>query len=98
MGGMTPLQALQSATLTGAEAIGHDRDLGSIESGKLADLQILEKNPLKDIHNSTSVERVMKNGRLYDAMTLDELWPNPKKLVGGNDDKPWWWAEWPNIP
>jgi Tol biopolymer transport system component len=98
MGGMTPLQALQSATLTGAEAIGHDGDLGSIEPGKLADLQILAKNPLEDIHNSTSTDRVMKNGRLYDAMTLDEIWPNPRKLVNGADEAPWWWAEWPSIP
>jgi imidazolonepropionase-like amidohydrolase len=98
MGGMTPLQALQSATWTGAVATGHERDLGSIEPGKLADLQILDKNPLNDIHNSTSISRVMKNGRLYDAMTLDELWPNPRKLLDGPDDAPWWWAEWPGVP
>ena len=74
-GGMTNLEALRAATLIGAEAIGLDQDLGSLERGKLADLVVLDKNPLDDIHNSIAVQYVMKNGVLYQAATLDEVWP-----------------------
>jgi imidazolonepropionase-like amidohydrolase len=72
-GGMTPHEALRAATLHGAEYLGLDRDLGSIEPGKLADLVVLEKNPLDDIRNSTSIRYVMVNGRLYDALTMNEV-------------------------
>ncbi len=95
MGGMTPMQVLRSATFTGAEAIGMDHDLGSLEPGKLADLQILDANPLDEIHNTTSVSRVMKNGRLYDAMTLDEIWPRHRPLVSTSAERPRWWGDWP---
>jgi Tol biopolymer transport system component len=78
MGGFTPLEALKSATVTGAYALGLEDELGSLEPGKLADFQILNENPLDDIHNSASVRFVMKAGRLYDAETLDELWPRAK--------------------
>jgi imidazolonepropionase-like amidohydrolase len=74
-GGMTPMQALQSATLSGARYLGMDKDLGSIEPGKLADLVVLDRNPLADIRNSDSVAMVMANGRLYDAATLNQIAP-----------------------
>jgi imidazolonepropionase-like amidohydrolase/Tol biopolymer transport system component len=74
-GGMTPHQALRAATLHGAEYLGLDRDLGSLEPGKLADLVVLEQNPLADLRNSESIHQVMLNGRLYDGMTLNEVAP-----------------------
>ena len=74
-GGMSNHDALRVATLMGAEAIGLGGDLGSIEGGKLADLVVLEANPLDDIRNTNTVRYVMKNGRLYDGDTLDEIWP-----------------------
>ena len=79
-GGMTNLEALRAATLTGAEAIGLSQDLGSIEPGKLADLVVLDRDPLEDIHNSTAIHYVMKNGELLDGNTLDEIWPDKKPL------------------
>ena len=66
-GGMSEHDALRVATALGAEAIGLDGDLGSIEPGKLADLVVLEANPLDDIRNTNRIRYVMKNGRLYDA-------------------------------
>ena len=71
-GGMTPLEALRCATINGARYLGLDKDLGSIEKGKLADLVVLDRNPLDDIRNSDSVRYRDVNGRLYDASTLDE--------------------------
>jgi Tol biopolymer transport system component len=78
-GGMPRHDALRAATIFGADAIGLSKDVGSLEPGKLADLQVLDKNPLDDIHNSMSMRWVMKNGRLYDGGTLDELWPRQVK-------------------
>ncbi len=69
-GGMTPLQALRVGTLYPAQTLGLDQDLGSIEPGKLADFVVLEKNPLENIENSTSVALVVKNGTAY---TPDDL-------------------------
>ncbi len=84
-GGMDEHDALRAATIMGAEALGLARDLGSIEVGKLADLVILDANPLDDIRNSNTVDRVMMNGRLYDGDTLDELWPRQRAAP----DEPW---------
>ena len=67
--------ALEVASLHGAHFLGADRDLGSLETGKLADLMVLNSNPLDDIRNTLDMQYVMKGGTLYDAMTLDEVWP-----------------------
>ncbi|MGJ8564604.1 MAG: amidohydrolase family protein [Alphaproteobacteria bacterium] len=69
-GGWSPAETLWAATMGSATAIGRNENLGSIETGKLADLVILNANPLESIENSLDVKAVMKNGRLYDGDTL----------------------------
>jgi imidazolonepropionase-like amidohydrolase/Tol biopolymer transport system component len=84
-GGMTPLQAIRCATINGASYLGMDKEIGSLETGKLADLIVLNDNPLEDIRNSQKIKYVMVNGRLYDAESMNEI---------GNREKPrlrFWW-------
>ncbi|HKH43255.1 MAG TPA: amidohydrolase family protein [Thermoanaerobaculia bacterium] len=78
-GGMTPFEALRAATIDGARYLGLDRDIGSLEPGKLADLIVLDANPLEDIRNTESLRWVILNGRVYDARTLDEAGNHPQK-------------------
>jgi len=86
-GGMSTMDTLRVATIFGAEAIGLDKDLGSIETGKLADLVIMDRNPLTDIRNTDSISHVMKNGELYEAETLNQIWPAQKPLA-----PQYWWG------
>jgi len=71
-GGMTNMQALRCATLNGAKYLGMDKEIGSLAPGKLADLIVLDKNPLENIRHTETIRSVMVNGRLYDADTLNE--------------------------
>ena len=84
-GGITNLDVLRIATLESAKAIGLDSEIGSIESGKLADLVVMDNNPLEDISNTNSISLVMVNGTLYNAETLTQQWPEQKSLP-----IPWW--------
>jgi imidazolonepropionase-like amidohydrolase/Tol biopolymer transport system component len=86
-GGMTPMQAIRCATINGASYLGMDKEIGSLETGKLADLIVLNENPLDDIRNSEKIKYVMVNGRLYDADSMNEI---------GNREKPrlhFWWQQ-----
>ncbi len=85
MGGMTPLEVIRVATINGAKAIGLDQDIGSLETGKLADLIVLDKSPLRDIHNTNSVHWVMRGGVAYEGATLNEIYP--KTIV---HPESWW--------
>ena len=85
--GTSNMNALKVATILGAKSLGLDGDIGSIEVGKLADFIILDKNPLENIRNTNTILQVMKNGRLYDGNTLDEVYPRKKKAKG------FWWNQ-----
>ena len=84
-GGMTPHEVLRSATLHGAQYLGLDGDLGSLEVGKLADLVVISGNPLTDIHLSDDISHVMVNGRIFDATTMNEIGNHQN-----NRDLFWW--------
>ena len=71
--GLTPLEALRAATVNPAVFLGIDKTLGTIESGKLADLVLLDANPLVDIRNTTKINAVIANGRLFDRAALDRM-------------------------
>jgi Tol biopolymer transport system component len=92
-----PMGALEVASMHGAHSLGAEQDIGSIKVGKLGDLMVLNSNPLDDIHNTADIKFVMKAGTLYDAGTLDEMWPDAKPFgdhvwvipeLLQNDDRP----------
>lgn len=85
-GGATPLEALRFATEEGARVYGFT-DIGSLQPGKLADLVILEANPLEDIRNTDRIQHVMLNGRLYEAATLNET------VTGNRQRQPYHWEQ-----
>ena len=84
-GGMKPMDVLRVGTIFGAESIGLAKDLGSIEPGKLADLLVLDGNPLVDVKNTNTIRYVMKNGRVYDGDSLAEVWPRQRPMP-----RQWW--------
>lgn len=72
-GGMSNHQVLKCATINGAIYLGMDKEIGSLQPGKLADLIILDKNPLEDIRNTEFIRYVLVNGRLFDPDTMNEI-------------------------
>ncbi len=84
-GGLSPHEALRCATWNGARSLGMDRDIGTLQAGKLADIIVIDGNPLQDIRQSEKVAWTMVNGRLYDAATLNETGSREKKRA-----KYWW--------
>ena len=86
-GGFTPLQALKVGTILPARKLGMEKDIGSLEVGKLADLVILDANPLENIRNSDKIASVMINGRLYDATTMKEI------VTGNRIRAPYYWEQ-----
>jgi hypothetical protein len=80
-GGFEPHEILEVATINGAIYHGLDRQIGSIEPGKLADLVILEANPLDDIRNARSIVYVMKHGVLYSGQDASRVYPDPEPMA-----------------
>ena len=84
-GGLTPIEALTAATRHGAEIIGVAQDIGTVETGKLADLVVLNSDPMDNIRNTADLALVVKGGEVFEADTLDQIWPERKSLP------PQWW-------
>lgn len=85
-GGFTPLEALKTATVIPARSLGM-ADIGTIEPGKLADLVVLNADPLQQIRSTADIDRVMLNGRLYEASTLNET------ITGARRKLPYFWED-----
>ncbi len=78
-GGFSPWQALRSGTIQGAQHLGMDKDLGSLEVGKLADLVVIDGDVLKDLRRSEFVQYTVLNGRIFEAATMNELGSKTKR-------------------
>lgn len=85
--GLTPAQALKLATINPARYMGRDNELGSIEPGKLADMILLEKNPLADVSNTQTIETVIANGRVFRRHDLDALLESVEQYVIDTKDE-----------
>jgi imidazolonepropionase-like amidohydrolase/Tol biopolymer transport system component len=86
-GGWSPIEALRAGPIMPATSLGYQKDVGSLEPGKLADLVVLDADPTVDIRNSDKVRQVMLGGRLYDAATLNEV------ASGTRTRSPYWWEQ-----
>ncbi|HST92550.1 MAG TPA: amidohydrolase family protein [Brevundimonas sp.] len=86
LGGATPMEAIRSGTINGARALGMDRDIGSLEVGKLADMVVMDRNPLDNIRNTTSIAYTVANGRVYDS-GMNEVAPRQRARA------PFWFAQ-----
>ena len=84
-GGWSPVEALRAGTIMAATSLGYQKDIGSLETGKLADLVVLDADPTVDIRNSDKISKVMLGGRLYDAATLNEV------ITGNRQRSRFWW-------
>jgi imidazolonepropionase-like amidohydrolase len=82
MQGIPLHEVLRAGTLNVARGMGMEADFGSLEPGKVADLVVLDGDPLRHIRNTTSIDLVMKGGELYDGDTLDMVWPEERPLPG----------------
>ncbi|MGM0546287.1 MAG: amidohydrolase family protein [Bacteroidota bacterium] len=86
-GGMSEMEALEVATINGARYLEMDHELGSIEEGKLADLIVIDGNPLEDIRDTENVTHTMMNGRLYETATMNQVAPTEQERM------PFWWEQ-----
>ena len=84
-GGWSPIDALRAGTIMPATSLGYDKDVGSLETGKLADMIVLDADPTANIRNSEMIHYVVLGGRIYDPMTLNEV------ATGKRVRQPYWW-------
>jgi imidazolonepropionase-like amidohydrolase len=84
---MTPMQALRIATINPARYMGLARDIGSIETGKLADLLVVDGNPLQDIRVTDDIAYVVQNGRIHEGGSLAETVTGDRRL------EPFYWNQ-----
>jgi amidohydrolase family protein len=80
--GLSPMEALQAATLNPARYLDKEKDLGTVEKGKIADLVVLEANPLEDIGNSRKIDAVVLNGKLLPKAELQKTLAEIEALAG----------------
>jgi len=83
--GFSPLEALQTATLNPAKFLGRENELGTIEKGKLADMVLLDANPLDDIRNTQKIAGVVANGRYFSRADLDNMLVEVRRQAAGKD-------------
>jgi len=86
--GLKPAEALRVATINAAKYVGKDKDFGTIERGKVADLVLLDLNPLMDIHNTTKINLVILGGKVFDRAALDKMMPKASALIPSSSEMP----------